>query len=173
MPSTDLRKPIVDFLLALTAAATFEALRSGDTSVMGALEIGQFELTFLWALCGVLFVTRVVVPRIDQWWESKNLDYKDFEALITDAHKVRDSYNKRTPLLERPEEEQRRDILEEADLDTHLQLLDVYFFGRPGERNMFRDMSLLIKLMKRGDLKGAQRRWPKFADDTFSDAVPS
>lgn len=173
MPSADFRKPIVDFLLALTAAATFEALRSGDTSVMGTLEIGQFELTFLWALCGVLFVTRVLVPRIDKWWESRNLDYKDFEALLEDAQNLRESYNKKTPLRERPEEEQRRDILEETDLDTHLQLLGVYFFGRPGDRNMFRDMALLIKLMKRGDLKGAQKRWPKLANDTFSDAVPS
>ena len=152
------RKHLVEFLLALTAAATFEVLKEERPDVLGSFQLGSFELYLLWSLCAVLLLTRIVIPWITEWRRNQWLDWDDFHALEKDARLVRDGYL-RGPVKTLPEEEQRKTLIAEQDLKIHLQLLGVGFYGEKST-DAVTDMARLIKLMQRRDLKTARRMFP-------------
>ena len=165
--TSPVRKHLVEFLVALTAAATFEVLQEEQADVLGTLQIGSFELYMLWSLCAVLLLSRIAIPRFNEWQRSRYLDWDDFQALEKDARRVRDRYL-RGPVKDLPEEKRRETLVAEQDLKIHLRLLGVGFYGERGP-DVVTDMALLIKLMQRRDLATARKMFPHPAN---SDASP-
>ena len=167
--ASPVRKHLVEFLVALTAAATFEVLKEEQPDVLNTLRLGSFELYMLWSLCAVLLLSRIAIPRFNEWRRSRYRDWDDFQALENDARSVRDGYL-RGSVKDLPEKEQRETLIAEQDLKIHLQLLGVGFYGEHGP-DVVTDMALLIKLMQRRDLATARRRVPHSArsDDPKAD----
>ena len=138
-------------------------------SVLGALQIGYFEVAFLVALCVVMVLARALPWLDDRLFGARRRDREDFRSLAGDAKKVREGYamapERRAAL---PEAERLKASDEHHDLEVHLELLGVHFFFR--DQNLYRDLALLIKLMERGDLKKARQQWPM---PSGVEAVPS
>ena len=157
MPNKDIP---VQILVSLAAAALWGFVQGESMSVLGAVQIGYFEVAFLVALCVVMILTKVILPWLDGWLlEPGRRDREDFNNLLEDAKGVRAEYVHRSHSEQPSGEAERAEALhQEHDLQTHLELLGVRFFYR--DQPLFRDLALLIKLMQRGDLKQAQERWP-------------
>ena len=64
--ASPVRKHLVEFLVALTAAATFEVLKEEQPDVLNTLRLGSFELYMLWSLCAVLLLSRIAIPRFNE-----------------------------------------------------------------------------------------------------------
>ena len=169
MPSKDIP---VQILVSLAAAALWGFVQGESMSVLGTLQIGYFEVAFLVALCVMMVLARVVLPWLNGWLlEPGRRDREDFSSLVGDAKKVREGYDRGSDYYKGlPKEEKDKAINEQHDLEVHLQLLEVQFFTEG--QNLFRDLALLIKLMERGDLQQARKRWPK-PQGSWVDPVPS
>ena len=160
MPSKDI---VVQILISLTAAALWGLVQGESMSVLGTLQIGLFEVAFLVALSVVMVITgifKLIGPRIDAWWFGPGRrDREDFSNLLGDATGVRAGYVHRSHSGPPAEQAAKAEVLhQEHDLQIHLELLGVRFFYK--DQPLFRDLALLIKLMQRGDLKQARKRWP-------------
>ena len=156
--TSPVRKHLVEFVVALTAAATFEVFNEEQSDVLGTFQLGSFELYVLWSLCVVLFLSRIAIPWFTEWQRSCYLDWDDFHALEKDARLVREGYL-RGPVRDLPAEKRAETLVAETDLKIHLRLLRVGSYGEHG-RDLVTDMALLIKLMQRRDLTTARRMFP-------------
>ena len=137
---------IVDVLLAFTIAATFEAIQREVADVAGYFKIGSFELALLWSLCGVLLVTRILIPRIN---ERRRVDRDEFRGLAKQAREVWHDSGEHLEGDERESHEHAKTLL-----TVHLRLLRVGFPDRES------DTVLLITLMERCDLAKARKLLP-------------
>ena len=164
--STDstIHKYLRDILIALTAAATVEVIRRGDATVLGTFQLDYFEVTLLWSLCAVFLVTRTIIPRLNDWWTRRRLDWDDFRNLEEDARAVRNDF--RHPDKVNATQESRNDALERThDLEVHLRLLGVQIFNRGNDFDLYDGLATLIKLMQRGDLRQARKLFPRIPGD--------
>ena len=155
-----LQKFLRDILIALAAAATIAVVGQGNATILGTLQLGWFEVTFLWSLCAVLVVTRLALPALGNWWRWRNLDWEDFKNLENDARAVREHYQRRN-FSETAEVQVRHHATEQShDLMVHLELLGVRFPTADPDVDLYDALARLIKLMQRGDLKTARKLYP-------------
>ena len=121
------------------------------------MELGPFEVAFVPILIAVMVISRVFWP----WWQQRpaKLDREDFMGLVDAAEKVRAQQRNQAEADDRD-----KDDRDKQELDVHLKLLDVHFFGddsRDDNKKRDLDLALLIKLMQRGDLEKAKEQFAK------------
>ena len=152
-----------DLLIALSIAVTIEFIRQGDATILGTLKVGRFEVTFLWSLCVILVVTRFAMPLLVDSWRKRYLDWDDFKNLEEDARGVREDFQQRRHTADSDEKDSQYATQRHNDLRVHLDLLRIHMPSAHDDPtiNLFDEMARLIKLMQRGDLKNARKRYPR------------